>query len=123
MMRGLELVQLIEQRCLGSGFGVRSSGLLVLVLVRVLVLVLVLARTRPRTRTRMRTPTPEPRTPNPDSDLFLDVLGFLIVPEAEIDGMAQLVVGGPFGEPHLRDQFRAYPMRALVCFRAVLEGA
>ena len=69
----------------------------------------------------MRTLNPEPRTPNPDGDLFLDVLGFLIVPEAEVDRMSQLVVGSPLCEPHLCDELGPDPVWALVCLRAVLE--
>ena len=35
-----------------------------------------------------------------------------VVAQPEIDRMAQLVVGGPLGEPDLRDEVGPHPVRA-----------
>src|SRR5437773_12430899 len=47
----------------------------------------------------------------------MNILGPLVVAQAEIHRMAELRVGGPLGESDLRHELRPYPVRPLVGFR------
>src|SRR5215475_1617410 len=76
---------------------------------------------RTRRSTRTRTLNLEPGTWNL-CDLFAPyVLGLLVIPQPEVDGMPQDIVGGPLSEANLCDELRLNPVGLLVRWRTAAE--
>src|SRR5262245_16397713 len=78
-------------------------------------------RTRTRTSTRTRTLNPEPGTWNLCDLLAPNVFSLLVIPQPEVDGMPQDIVGGPLSEANLCDELRLNPVGLLVRWRTAAE--